>query len=180
MSIQTLAKQGKTSVHRGLAEIDVSRLKGMRNEGLKNCFTHFDGWHSKLEFVAKIHDKRFVNDAASRTVSATWYALENVDDENVIWIARGSANKLDYTPLLPEVRKKVQMLICVGENTKGLHDVFDGVVPMVLDEVDLKNAVHRSLYNNVMKATVIYSPSCSSEVSVEDDGAMFKKEVNEL
>ena len=180
MSIQTLASQGKTREHRGLAEIDVSRLKGMRNEGLKNCFTHFDGWHSKLEFVAKIHEKKFVNDAASRTVNATWYAMENVEDDNVIWIARGNVNKMDYKPLLAEVSKKVQMLICIGEHTKGLHEVFDGVVPMVVDVKDMCEAVHRSLYNNVNKATVVYSPACGCELSVEEDGKLFKKEVNEL
>ena len=179
MNIQTLANQGKTRVHRGLAEIEMSRLKGMRNEGLKNCFTHFDGWHCKLEFIAKIHDKKFVNDAASRSVNGTWYALENVEG-NVIWIAKGNGSKVDYTPILPEVGKKVQMLLCMGTDSRALHETFDGVVPMVIDVADMKDAVHRALYNNLNKATVVYSPACEDTMSVEEDGEIFRREVNEL
>lgn len=178
-TIQTLAKQGKEKTHKGLADLGMAQLKRMRNEAMKSCFAQFNDSCNRMEFVARIHDKRFVNDAASRTINSTWYALDSIEG-NIIWIANGTATPANYAMLMPSVASKVKMLICVGEQSQQLHDQFDGVVPMVIDVPTLKDAVHRALYNNVNTATVLFSPACENGVLIDEEGSSFKMEVNEL
>lgn len=178
-TIQILAKQGKERVHRGLADISMAQLKQMRNESLKSCFAQFNDSQNRMEFVAKIHDKRFVNDAASRTMNSTWYALDSIEG-NIIWIANTTDVPTNYKMVMNSVSQKVKMLICVGGHSQQIHEQFDGIVPMVIDVPTLKDAVHRALYNNVNTATVLFSPACENGILADEEGASFKMEVNEL
>lgn len=178
-TLQILANQGKDRVHKGLADIKMAQLTNMRNESLKRCFAQFDDSRNRKEFVAKIHDKIFINDAASRTINSTWYALESIEG-NIIWIANGTTDTIDYSKAKNAVMQKVKMLLCVGDNTQQLHEQFDGIVPLVIDTPSMKDAVHRALYNNINKATVLFSPACENGVNTETEGDLFRMEVNEL
>ena len=42
MSIELLAKQGRDRIYGGLAAIESSRLRKMRDEAIRTCFTRFD------------------------------------------------------------------------------------------------------------------------------------------
>ena len=178
-TLQILANQGKTKTHKGLADLKMSELKSMRNQSLRNCFAQFDDSRNRMEFVARIHGKRFINDAASRTMNSTWYALDSIEG-NIIWIADTCSEKTNYGMVQAQVAQKVKILICVGEHSQQLHEQFDGIVPMVMDVPTLKDAVHRALYNNVNSATVVYSPGCENGTLADEEGATFRMEVNEL
>lgn len=178
MTIETLAKQGRDRVHSGLAGIDYAKLRKMRNESMRQCFSHLDETRYRMEFVATIHGKRFVNDAAARSINATWYALENLDPGS-IWITHGN-NKNDFSRLKEAAARKVRMLICVGSNNENLHKTFDGIIPEILDVDSLRTACTRALYNNIETATVLYSPACEDELMTEVHGEEFRYEVNEL
>lgn len=178
-NIQTLAALSNARSHKGLADIKMSELTSMRNKTLRNVFAQFDENKNRKEFVAKIHDKIFVNDAASRTINSTWYALDSIDG-NIIWLVNGTDTSVDYSKLRQAVEQKVKLIICIGENTQQIHDAFDGIAPMVMDVATLKEGVHRALYNNVAKATVLFSPACENGIQIDQEGQNFKLEVNEL
>lgn len=178
-TIQVLAQQGKTRIHKGLADLGMAQLKNMRNEALKSCFAQFDDSRNRMEFVAKIHDKQFVNDAASRTINSTWYALDSCEGD-VIWIANTSDTPANYAMIRGTAAKKVKMLLCIGGHSQQIHENFDGIVPIVIDVPTLKDAVHRALYNKINAATVIFSPACENGVMIDEEGDAFKMEVNEL
>ena len=179
MSIETLAKQGRDRVYTGLASIDSSKLRKMRNETLRSCFIRFDDASYRMEYVARIHGKEFINDAAARSTNATWYTLENTEG-SIIWIATGDDNRTDYSSLRSVALRKVRMLLCVGKDNRQLHEAFKGVVPHIVDADTLGNAVHKACYSQLDRAKVIYSPASDTFLTAEQAGEVYRHEVNAL
>ena len=90
---ESLATQGRETIHSGLAGIDSSKLKKLRSNHLRDCFNLIDEMRHKLEFVARIKGISFIDDAASRNAMSTWYALETIEGR-AVWIANGFSNNL--------------------------------------------------------------------------------------
>ncbi|MCQ2273846.1 MAG: hypothetical protein MJZ86_03525 [Bacteroidales bacterium] len=179
MSIELLATQGRDRVYGGLASVDSSKLRQMRDNSLRNCFARFEEMNYRMEHVARIYGKEFVNDAAARSVNATWYTLENTEG-NIIWIALGGDNEADYARLRPLALRKVRMLICVGTDTDKLHEAFKDVVSDIVDVDNLRAAVTRACYSPLENAKVIFSPATKQGLDDETAGRLFRHEVNEL
>lgn len=179
MSIEQLATQGRDHIHGGLAAIDTAQLRQMRNQTLRSCFTRFEETHFRLELVARIHGKDYINDAAARSVNATWYALQNTEGP-IIWIAFGGDSQADYTKLRPIALRKVHTLICVGSDTQHLHHAFRSVVPEIRNADSLGAAVHAACYSLLENAKVLFSPATRQGLSDETAGQLFRHEVNEL
>ncbi len=135
-------------MHSGLAAVDSARLRQMRSETLRSCFARFDEASYRMEYVARIHGKEFVNDAAARSINATWYTLENTEG-GIIWIATGGNNHVDYSPLRSVALRKVRMLLCVGDDNRHLHESFKGIVPNIVDADSIGTAVHKACYSNL-------------------------------
>jgi len=179
MSIETLVRQGRDRVHTGLAAVDSARLRQMRSETLRSCFARFDEASYRMEYVARIHGKEFVNDAAARSINATWYTLENTEG-GIIWIAAGGNNHVDYSPLRSVALRKVRMLLCVGDDNRHLRESFKGIIPNIVDAESIGTAVHKACYSNLDKVKVIYSPATEGLLTTEQAGEEFRHEVNEL
>ncbi|MDO4217369.1 MAG: hypothetical protein Q4D03_04250 [Bacteroidales bacterium] len=179
MSIETLAKQGRESIHTGLAGIDSLKLRRLRNEQMRQCFNRFDEMPYRMEFVARIRGTEFVNDAASRSVNATWYALDS-NEGKLVWIANGDDNQADYSKLVPLAKEKVTMLVAVGNDTSRLHQAFDGEVPSVVDAHNIAEAVHLAFYRNIETPKVLFSPAGDNGSDAYTEGAQFTVEVNEV
>jgi len=71
MTIETLAKQGRDRIHTGLAGIDTQRLKAMRNASLRDCFKRLEETRYRMEFVARVRGREYINDAASRSINVS-------------------------------------------------------------------------------------------------------------
>ena len=179
MSIELLAKQGRDRIYGGLAAIESSRLRKMRDEAIRTCFTRFDEAEYRLEYVARIHGIEFVNDAAARSVNATWYSLQRLEGP-LVWIAFGGDSQTDYARLQSPVLRKVRMLICVGSDNRSLHEAFDHVVPTVVDAESIGTAVHLACYSGLQDVKVLFSPATRQGLSDESAGRLFRHEVNEL
>lgn len=178
MGIETITREINARSHSNLASVDRARLVNMRNQGLRDCFKHLEDIPHKMEFVARIQDKCFVDDASSRNINATWYALESTEGA-IIWIAGGGNDAIDYSKLKKAVAQKVKMILCVGGN-ESLHSMFDGVVPSIIDCPSMEYAVNRALYSEVETATVIYSPAVENGRDADAEGMAFRREVCEL
>ena len=179
MSIELLAKQGRDRVYGGLAAIESARLRQMRDPVIRTCFTRFDEADFRLEYVARIHGIEYINDAAARSVNATWYALQRIGG-NIIWIAFGGDSLSDYRRLQTLALCKVCMLICVGDDNCQLHEVFQHAVPTIVDVDSIGAAVHAACYSGITDATVLFSPATRQGLSDETAGLLFRHEVNEL
>lgn len=179
MTIEALAQQGRQQIHNGLAGVDSAKLKKMRNDALRNCFNRMDEMRYRREFVARIHGKTFINDAASRSLNATWYTLESLEGP-IIWIVNADGPAIDATKLVSSVQGRVRMMVCVGSNSEWLHRQFDGAVPTIIDVESIHDAVVRAFYNPIETATVVFSPLVAGRLSATDEGIHFHHEVNDL
>lgn len=179
MTIETLAKQGCERVYTGLAGIDTVRLKAMRNASLRACFRKLEETRYRLEFVARIRGREYINDAASRTVNATWYALESVSG-GLIWIVDAPTVPVDYSQLVPLALRKVRMLLILGGDSESLRAAFGGVVPNIEACPSMADALQRAYRYEADDVKVLYSPACDNGLPVEEAGESFRHEVNEL
>ena len=179
MGIETITREITGRSHTTLASIDRAQLIKMRNKGLRDCFKHLEDIPHKMEFVARIQDKCFIDDAASRNVNATWYALESIEG-SVIWITNGKQDPANYSKLKPIVGQKVKMILCVGDESESMRKAFDGIVTKIIDCPTMEYAVNRALYSNIETATVIYSPAAEHPDGSQCDYSEFRREVCEL
>ena len=175
----TLALQGRATAHTGLAALDTERLKRMRSQTMRDCFSHIDEQKYRMEFVARVRGMEFYNDAVSRSANATWYALNSMEGR-LIWIATGDAQRTDYRRILPVARDKVAMMICVGPNADDMSQAFGGVVSRIETASSIEEAVHVAYRSNLDSAKVIFSPAGESGMGYEQEGDAFTSEVKEL
>ena len=175
MFIETLTTATSTST---LAAIDSASLRQLRDNQLRNCFTRFDEVRYRMEFVARIHDKEYYNDAMARSVNATLYTMENMDG-GLIWIAQGGDTLTDYTRLRSVVLRKVHALVSLGP-AAPLRRAFGDIVP-IIEEVDtMAQAAGFSRYAPLDHIKVLFSPASSVGLPVDEAGRLFSHEVNEL
>ncbi|MBR4739008.1 MAG: hypothetical protein IK058_03290 [Bacteroidales bacterium] len=180
MTIENLAVQGFTKTNTGLAGIDVQRLKTMRNAGLRSCFNHLEDTRYRLEFVARVRGREYINDAAARTINATWYSLESLQG-GLIWIADANDQTADYSRLVPPALRKVRMLLVVGNAEDRMHHTFKGIIPTIVRCGTLAEALqHAYRYQSEDEVRVVYSPACYNGFSTKQQGEVFCREVNEL
>lgn len=180
MTIDTLAVQGRDRVHTGLAGIDVQRLKSMRNAGLRACFNHLEDTRYRLEFVARVRGREYINDAAARTINSTWYSLESLQG-GLIWIADANDQSSDYSRLVPPALRKVRMLLVVGDVEDRMHHTFKGIIPTIAQCATMAEALQQAYrYQSEDEVRVIFSPACYNGYSTKERGEAFCREVNEL
>ena len=180
MTIETMALQGRDRVHTGLAGIDVQRLKAMRDAGLRSCFNHLENTRYRLEFVARIRGREYINDAAARTINATWYTLETLQG-GLIWIADANDQTAEYSRLVPPALRKVRMLLVVGDAEDRMQHTFRGIIPTIVRCATLAEALQQAYrYQTDDEVRVVYSPACYNGLSTRQQGESFRREVNEL
>ena len=179
MTIETLAKQGRDRVHTGLAGIDTQRLKAMRNASLRACFQRLEETSYRMEFVARVYGREYINDAASRSINSTWYALESIQG-GLIWIADAPVEDADYSRLVPPALRKVRMLLILGGDSERLRKGFSGVIPVIEACPTMAAALQKACLYEADDVKVLYSPACDNGVPVSDEGELFRHEVNEL
>lgn len=179
MTTETLALQSRDRIHTGLAGIDTQRLKAMRNASLRACFNRLEETHYRLEFVARVRGREYINDAASRSINSTWYALESTQG-GLIWIANAPKAEVDYSRLVPPALRKVRMLLIVGGESKKMHKAFSGIIPTIENCPTMAAALQKAYHYEADDVKVLYSPACDNGDDSEALGENFRQEVNEL
>ena len=170
MSIETLALQGRDRIHCGLAAVESDRLRQMRDAALRACFTRMEDAAGRMEYI---------NDAAARSVNATWYSLRHLEG-GVVWIAFGGDSQADYRQLCQPALCKVRMLVCVGSDNSHLHQAFHEAVPIIRDADSIADAVHIASSSGLEGAKVLFSPATRHGLSDDTASRLFRHEVNEL
>ena len=179
---ESLATQGREKVHTGLAGIDSSKLRKLRSSHLRECFNLIDERRHKLEFVARIKGISFIDDSASRGALSTWYALETIEG-NIVWIANGAPYTAQRATDLKRLRglaeHKVKSIICLGDS-QLYQTVFGDMVENISSATSMGEAVSKAFYGSHENVKVLFSPAIENGVPYEEQGDLFKHEVNEL
>lgn len=179
MQLSTANYQSSSAGHPGLAGIDTQRLKAMRNAALRDCFSRLEESRYRMETVARVRGREYINDAAARTVGATWYALESLQG-GLVWIADAPRAEADYSRLVPPAMRKVRMLLILGGDSECMRKAFSGVVPVIEACPSMADALQRAYRYEADDVKVLYSPACDNGRPIDEDGNDFCHEVNEL
>ena len=178
MTLESLAKMGQEYGHSSLAALDADRLKAMRNASLRACFNRIEDTPFRIEPVARIIGREYINDAAARTPNATWYALETLQG-GLIWIACGSDHPVDYSKLVPSALRKVRMLLVLGPDEQ-LRNAFKDAVHNIQSCSSLSEALHLAYLYDAQDVSVLFSPATDEGIPSRVWGERFRHEVNEL
>ena len=182
MTIQELALQGKHNLFNSMAAGVTGRILELRNEGIRESLTNFEGIEHRLEYVADVNSIRFINDSKATNVNSVWYALECMD-RPVVWIVGGIDKGNDYRDLLPLVKDKVKHMICLGKDNKKLIETFTKHVETVHTAESAEEAVRIGYDLGMPNDVVLLSPACASFDlfgSYEERGNKFKQAVRGL
>ena len=163
------------------AVLAVSRILGIADQVAFNVFGSFPGVEHRIEKVRLLDGVEYINDSKATTVEAGRWALES-QDKPIILICGGRDKNLDYSVLKELVRKKVKVMIAIGEARDKFRQTFTEQVPFEVAET-LPEAVERARRMAAPGDCVLLSPMCASFdmfKNFEERGAVFKSVVQKL
>jgi UDP-N-acetylmuramoylalanine--D-glutamate ligase len=174
--------RGKHNTYNTMAAAVMASLIDVRKESIRESLSNFNNLEHRLEFVARVNGVEYINDSKATNVNSAWYALESMD-KPVIWIAGGVDKGNDYTDLVPLVKNKVKMIICLGLDNIKIHKAFQNSVDMIINTQSAKEAVYVASKMSESGDAVLLSPACASFdlfENYEERGRLFKQAVKNL
>ncbi len=174
--------RGKHNTYNTMAAAVMASLIDVRKESIRESLSNFNNLEHRLEFVARVNGVEYINDSKATNVNSAWYALESMD-KPVIWIAGGVDKGNDYTDLIPLVKNKVKMIICLGLDNIKIHKAFQNSVDMIINTQSAKEAVYVASKMSESGDAVLLSPACASFdlfENYEERGRLFKQAVKNL
>jgi len=161
MNLNQLTISGKHNTYNSMAASIVASSLLIRNEVIRESLMDFKNIEHRLEFVTAVKGVDYINDSKATNVNSAWYALESMH-KPVIWIAGGIDKGNDYASLVPLVKEKVRILICLGKNNIALHQAFSKHVDMIINVQTAKEAVQVANGMAFKNEAVLLSPACAS------------------
>lgn len=181
MTLEQLARQGRRTSSMTTAATITSKMSQIRKESIKQAFCDSENIKYRYEYVETIENVTFYDDSGACSNEAAWFSFDNIHD-SVIWITY--ADNFDCDDLIPQVRKYVKAIVCIGENTTRLHKVFDNIVNnKIFDCKSVEEAVKLSFEMAEMGDNVLFSPATPVNAdfsSYAERGDYFKQCVNSL
>ena len=182
MLIQDLALQGKHNIYNSMAAALSARSLEIRKEVVRESLTDFQNIEHRLEHVMNVNGIEFVNDSKATNINSTWYALECFH-KPVVLILGGVDKGNDYAMLEDLIKEKVKAIVCLGIDTKKIHNAFKSLVTEIIDVTSAVDAVNESYRLAKPGDVVLLSPACASFdlfENYEDRGRQFKAAVKGL
>ena len=182
METESIALEGKHNLKNAMAATSVAKLMQIRKSAIRESLSNFQGVEHRLEKVLKIQNVQYINDSKATNVNATFYALDSMNMPTV-WIVGGVDKGNDYTELMSLVREKVKAIICLGVDNRKIIDAFGDVVDVMIEVVNMNDAVKMAQRLSEKGDTVLLSPACASFdlfENYEDRGKQFKNAVQNL
>ncbi|MBU4304266.1 MAG: UDP-N-acetylmuramoyl-L-alanine--D-glutamate ligase [Candidatus Omnitrophica bacterium] len=173
---------GMHNVENAMAAVLAAKAMGIGKEVYLPVLKRFRGIEHRCEPVAVKNGVAFVNDSKSTTVDATEKALLMFADRSVILICGGRNKGSDFRVLKELVRRKVYLLVCIGEAQKEIQAVLGRGMRTVVPRT-LEKAVAVAYRRARPGTTVLLSPMCASFDmfdNYEHRGKVFKSIVKEL
>jgi UDP-N-acetylmuramoylalanine--D-glutamate ligase len=182
MSVFDFALKGKHNQYNTMAACVAAATLDIRKDKIRDAVQHFEQLEHRMEHVLTVRGVDFINDSKATNINSTWYALESMTKPTVL-VLGGVDKGNDYSLLTEGVREKVKAIVCLGVDTKKIHEAFQGVVPVIVDTNSAAEAVQVAFRLSAKGDTVLLSPACASFdlfKNYEDRGQQFKKAVREL
>ena len=173
--------KGRHNVYNAMAAILACMRMGLTDDAIRRGLKSFPQVEHRLETVAEKQGVVYINDSKATNVDSAWYALDSMTAP-VVWIAGGTDKGNDYSVLLPLVKEKVKVLVCMGVDNRKLMEAF---LPLceVVDTHSLDEAIEACREHAVSGDAVLLSPCCASFdlfKNYEQRGELFKEKVRAI
>ena len=156
MTLEQLAKQGRRKEIFTTAFTINESISHARSETLRNSFVDCEHIKNRNELVTMRNGVSYINDCAARSLSATWFSLENLNGP-VVWITY--AGNDDYEDMISVVRQHVKAIICLGDNVLPIKNTLGCLVrDGILEVGNMEDAIRLAMNKAVTGDTVIFSP----------------------
>jgi len=161
-----------------MAAIAAARICGVPKDKILKSIEEFNGLPHRMEFVKEINGVAYYNDSKGTNIGALQKSLVGMNSP-VILIAGGKDKGGDYRVLKDLIRKKVKLLILLGEAKDKMKDAIGDCTETRLVE-SLSEAVNVAVKRAATGDVVLLSPACSSFdmfKNYEERGELFRREV---
>jgi UDP-N-acetylmuramoylalanine--D-glutamate ligase len=182
IDMNILSLVGKHNRYNSMAAATAACALELKDDSLRNSLSSFQNIEHRLEFIAKIQGKEFINDSKATNLNAAWYALESMV-KPVIWIVGGIDKGNNYDEIMPLVKSKVKGIICLGVDNKKILNAFSKEIEMIFETTSMDDAVEIGYRMATSGEVILLSPACASFdlfKSYEDRGNQFKNAVKNL
>lgn len=182
MSIYDFTLKGRHNQYNTMAAGIAAATMDIRKEKVREAIQTFESLEHRMEPLHSVRGVDFINDSKATNVNSTWYALESMKKPTIL-ILGGVDKGNDYSILMEMVEEKVKAIVCLGNDNKKIHEVFQGHVPQIIDASSAREAVQLSFSIAEKGDVVLLSPACASFdlfKNYEDRGQQFKEAVREL
>jgi UDP-N-acetylmuramoylalanine--D-glutamate ligase len=177
-----LSLSGKHNYFNACCTISACRLLGLSDAEIAPGLSSFKNLPHRLEWCGQIDGVTYINDSKATNVDAVFYALDAVDSP-ILWIAGGTDKGNDYSSLVPLVKDRVKMLICLGVDNQKLKTSFMDHIPLIVETQSIEEVVRVAQKYADKGDTVLLSPACASFdlfKNYMDRGEQFKAAVGAL
>lgn len=182
IDMNILSLVGAHNKYNSMAATIAASAFDIQDEIIRECLSNFQNVSHRLENVAKIQGKEFINDSKATNLNATWYALESMD-KPVIWIVGGIDKGNNYDDIKPLVRDKVKAIVCLGVDNTKIIDAFKKDIELIFDTASMDEAVEIGYKLATADDVILLSPACASFdlfKNYEERGDAFKEAVRNL
>jgi UDP-N-acetylmuramoylalanine--D-glutamate ligase len=168
--------------------IQTSELFKIPTDIVKQIVQTTAGLKGRIEFVKKVGNIEFYNDASSVTPSSTLAALKSLalkdQNKNIILIMGGAYTGYDYTSLIKSIPEYVKALILIsGSGVIGLRqDLKESGINM-LQAMSLDEAIIKAKEIALKGDRILYSPAFEAlgvDISRRERSEKFVKAVRGL
>ncbi|MBI3399359.1 MAG: UDP-N-acetylmuramoyl-L-alanine--D-glutamate ligase [Deltaproteobacteria bacterium] len=173
--------KGIHNIENIMAAIAAARLCGISQNRILKTVNEFKGLPHRMELIRELKGIAYYNDSKGTNIGALQKSLDGVNS-SVILIAGGKDKGGDYRVLYDLIKKKVKLLILLGEAKDKIKEAFSGLTAITMVE-SLKDAVDLAHNKAAAGDVVLLSPACSSFDMFKDykeRGDLFRKFVNAL
>ncbi len=176
MTLEQLAKQGRRAESMTTAATISSKMSRIRKESIKQAFSDFENVRYRYEFVATIEGVTYYDDSAACSVEASWFTFDNLGLP-LIWITYG--DNYDCDELIPQVKKYVKSIVCIGKNNQRFHKIYDDIIKgEIVDCESVSDAVGIARGISESGDNILFSPACNNKTEFSDYrelGDFYKK-----
>ena len=181
MTLEQLAKQGRRTATMTTAATITSKMSQIRKESIRQAFCDFENVKYRYEYVDVVNSVTYYDDSAACSTEATWFSFDNIH-QPIIWITYTNDN--DCEDLMPQVKKHVKAIICIGKNADKFHKVYGEILKdKVMECESLEKAVKMAAMISEPGDGVMLSPATQTNTdysSYAERGDSFKQYVYSL
>jgi len=176
-----LPVRGLHNISNAVASSLICVLCGLKPDQIIAALKSFNGLEHRLEWVAEIDERIFINDSKATNCVSVEKALTSFD-KPINLIMGGSDKAEDFSSLIPLIQKNVRNLIVLGETKKQIVKTFKKFVD-IIEVSNLREAVQTAYKISKPDEYILLSPGCASYDmydNFEERGKHFKQLVHEI